>query len=109
MNQQLERRAPTETKTAIPRGRLSLDDLGHDPDRDRTTHLFLAGYDRSVPQRARCGTLIHPPFRPHGQDLHPLCVVCVDVVCRRNGARRITSGPDGSLWLWYSDDEDDVE
>jgi hypothetical protein len=71
MNQQLEQWVRTETKTAIPGGRSSLDDFGHDPDRDRSTHLFPAGYDRSVPQRARCGTLIHPPFRPHGQDLHP--------------------------------------
>ena len=80
MSQQLE-----QTRVTIPRCGLSLDDLGHDPDRDRPTHIFPAGYDRSVPRRARCGALIHPPFRPHPEDLHPLCIVCVDVVCRLYG------------------------
>jgi hypothetical protein len=84
MSQQLEQ--PTETNIAIPRDRLSLADLGHDPDRDRPTHLFgRPDYDRSVPQRARCGTLIQPPFRPKGQDLHPLCVVCLDLALREYG------------------------
>jgi hypothetical protein len=56
---------------------LSLDDLGHDPQRDRPTHLFPVGFNRSVPQRARCGTLVHPPFRRHDAPWN-LCVVCAD-------------------------------
>ena len=40
------------------------------------------GYDNTVPQVARCGTLIQPPFHPRreayvGDD--NLCLVCVEV------------------------------
>ena len=38
--------------TVAPRQSLTLADLGHDADRDRPTHLLMAGYDDTVPQRA---------------------------------------------------------
>jgi len=63
----LKLESPYTSKTVETRQTLTLAELGHDADRDRPTHLFLAGYDDTVPQRAHCDTLVKPPFRPrHG-------------------------------------------
>jgi hypothetical protein len=60
----------------VARPFLTLDELGHDVERDRVTHSFPAGFDRTVHQLARCGTLVYPPFRPG--DAPCTCVVCED-------------------------------
>ena len=41
----LELESPCTGKTVETRRALTLAELGHDADRDRTTHLFMAGYD----------------------------------------------------------------
>jgi hypothetical protein len=61
---------------------LSLDDLGHDADRDRPTHLFPVGFDRSSPAVSFCGARIRPPFRPNGSTPpRDICIVCASL-CR---------------------------
>ena len=76
----LELETPGTGKTVETRQTLTLAELSHDADRDRTTHLFMAGYDDTVPQRAHCGTLVKPPFRPrHGTRGENICVVCLAI------------------------------
>lgn len=76
----LELESPCTGKTVETRRALTLAELGHDADRDRTTHLFMAGYDDTVTQRAHCGTLVKPPFRPrHGGRDSDMCVVCLAI------------------------------
>ncbi len=83
----------TDMRTVETKRTLMLGEMGHDADRDRPTHLFPAGYDASVAQRARCGTLVRPPFRPrYGTPEEEMCVVCLAV----------------SAWL-HDADERDIE
>lgn len=82
--------------TVAPRQSLTLADLGHDADRDRPTHLLMAGYDDTVPQRAHCGTLVKPPFRPrHGGRDSDMCVVCLAI----SAWARDASDNDYEEWL----------
>ena len=81
---------------------LTLAELGHDAGRDRPTHLFQAGYDDSVGQRARCGTLVQPPFRPrYGTPDSDMCVVCLAISAWLKGA----SGRDREEWFERHDSE----
>jgi hypothetical protein len=67
-------------KAVETRQTLTLAELGHDADRDRPTHLFMAGYDDTVPQRAHCDTLVKPPFRPRdGTRGEDMCLVCLAI------------------------------
>ena len=77
----------TEVSSIKTKRTLTLPELGHDADRDRPSHLFPAGYDDSVAQRARCGTLVQPPFRPrHGTPGEEMCVVCLAISDWLHGA-----------------------
>ena len=76
----LELKSHCTEKTVETKQTLTLAELGHDADRDRPTHLLMAGYDDTVPQRAHCGTLVKPPFRPrHGTRGEDMCVVCLAI------------------------------
>jgi hypothetical protein len=99
MSQQQEQWSPTETRIKIPRPRLSLDDLDHDPERDRPMHIFPEGFDRSVPQRAPCGTLIHPtrPSVRTVQGLHT-SASSASMSCPVYGLSGVTRGPHGCLY-----------
>ena len=60
------------------------------------THLFMAGYDDTVPQRAHCDALVEPPFRPrHGGPDSDLCVVCLAI----SAWSRDASDNDYEEWL----------
>ena len=75
---------------------LTLAELNHDADRDRPTHLLMAGYDDTVPQRAHCGALVEPPFRPrHGTPGEDMCVVCLAI----SAWARDASDNDYEQWL----------
>jgi hypothetical protein len=66
---------------------LTLEDLEHDSERNRAVHSFEAGYDDTVPNFARCGTLVFPPYRPRDTPLD--CVVCAAWIERRDELLRL--------------------
>ena len=92
----LELETPGTGKTVETRQTLTLAELNHDADRDRPTHLLMAGYDDTVPQRAHCGALVEPPFRPrHGTPGEDMCVVCLAI----SAWSRDASDNDYEEWL----------
>ena len=69
-----------------PRPRL--EDRGHG--HDRVVHIFEAPFDRTRPARARCGTVVEPPFYPDGSEV--TCEGCRLWMIRRAEALRALEG-----------------